>query len=53
MKKLIAIITNVGLLLGLGVLSFFTQELVTFVMLGIIIIMLSDIYYNFDDIYKE
>lgn len=44
---------NISLLLVIGVLSFFTQEFVTLVMLGIIIIMLSNIYYNLDDIYKE
>lgn len=37
----------------LGVFSFFTQELVTFIMLGFVLIMLSNIYDKLDDLYKR
>ncbi|NLV20949.1 MAG: hypothetical protein GXY49_03040 [Syntrophomonadaceae bacterium] len=37
----------------LGVVAIFTQEIVTFVMLGFILIMLSNIYDKLDDIFKQ
>ncbi len=39
-------------LLIVGVIAFFTKELVTYYMLGFVLIMLSNIYDKLDDIYK-
>ncbi|NLB88962.1 MAG: hypothetical protein GX790_07030, partial [Syntrophomonadaceae bacterium] len=46
MERLITLTTNAGLLLGLGIISFFTQNLITFVMLGTIMLMLFNIHIN-------
>lgn len=40
-------------LLILGLVAFYTKEIVTFLMLGFIIIILSNIYDKLDDIYRE
>lgn len=44
---------NTVLLAILGVISFFTNEIVTFIMLGFIIIVLTNIYNVLKDIYKK
>ncbi|HZK87145.1 MAG TPA: hypothetical protein VFC40_04200 [Syntrophomonas sp.] len=46
-------IWNTFILAILGVVAFFTQEIVTFVMLGFILIILSNIYDKLDDIFKQ
>ncbi|MBO8159462.1 hypothetical protein [Thermosyntropha sp.] len=40
-------------LLILGLLAFYTKEIVTFIMLGFMMIMLSNIYDKLDDIYRK
>lgn len=40
-------------LIVLGFIAFFTHEIVTFIMLGFVLIMLSNIYDKLDDIYKK
>ncbi len=44
---------NTLVLVGMGIISIFTQEVVTFLMLGFIIIILSNIYDKLDDIFKQ
>lgn len=46
-------IWNTFVLIILGVLAIFTKEIVTFIMLGFILIMLSNIYDKLDDIFKQ
>jgi len=41
------------MLFFLGIVSAFTGEIVTFIMLGFVIIMLSNIYDKLDDIFKK
>lgn len=43
---------NTMVLVILGVISIYTQEIVTFLMLGFIIIILTNIYDKLDDIFK-
>jgi len=44
---------NTFALVVLGFVAFFTKEIVTFVMLGFVMIMLSNIYDKLDDISKQ
>ncbi|HEX3012278.1 MAG TPA: hypothetical protein VHQ70_09650 [Syntrophomonadaceae bacterium] len=44
---------NVLVLIVLGFIAFFTKEIVTFIMLGFIMIMLSNIYDKLDDISRK
>ena len=44
---------NTVILLALGVAALFTKEIVTFVMLGFVMIMLSNIYDKLDEISKK
>ena len=46
-------IWNTFVLVILGVVAIFTKEIVTFIMLGFILIMLSNIYDKLDDIFKQ
>jgi len=46
-------IWNTFVLAILGVVAIFTKEIVTFIMLGFILIMLSNIYDKLDDIFKQ
>jgi hypothetical protein len=46
-------IWNTFVLIILGVLAIFTKEIVTFIMLGFILIMLSNIYDKLDDIFQQ
>ena len=46
-------IWNTFVLVILGVVAIFTKEIVTFIMLGFILIMLSNIYDKLDDIFKR
>ena len=44
---------NTCLLVLLGIVAFFTKEVVTFLMLGFVIIVLSTIYDKLDEISKK
>jgi len=44
---------NTMVMLILGIISIFTKEVVTFLMLGFIIIILTNIYDKLDDIFKQ
>jgi len=44
---------NTVVLIALGVAALFTKEIVTFVMLGFVMIMLSNIYDKLDEISKK
>jgi len=44
---------NTVVLFALGVAALFTKEIVTFVMLGFVMIMLSNIYDKLDEISKK
>lgn len=44
---------NTVVLLALGIAALFTKEIVTFVMLGFVMIMLSNIYEKLDEISKK
>lgn len=46
-------IWNTFVLVILGMVAIITKEIVTFVMLGFILIMLSNIYDKLDDIFKQ
>jgi len=46
-------IWNTFVLVILGVVAIITKEIVTFIMLGFIMIMLSNIYDKLDDIFKQ
>ncbi|MEN6350910.1 MAG: hypothetical protein ABFD08_16135 [Syntrophomonas sp.] len=44
---------NVFVVMALGILAFFTKELVTYAMLGFVLIMLSNIYDKLDEISQK
>lgn len=44
---------NTFILVSLGIIAFFTKELVTYAMLGFVLIMLSNINSNLNDISKK
>jgi len=46
-------IWNTLILVILGFAAFFTKEIVTFIMLGFVLIMLSNIYDKLNDIYRK
>ncbi len=46
-------IMNTGFLLILGAVAIFTKEIVTFLMLGFVIIVLSTLYDKLDEISKK
>lgn len=44
---------NTGFLVILGAVAIFTKEIVTFLMLGFVIIVLSTLYDKLDEIFKK
>ncbi len=44
---------NTMVMVVLGIIAIFTKEVVTFLMLGFIIIILTNIYDKLDDIFKQ
>lgn len=53
MKRLKVISTNVGLLLGVSIISFFTQKIIIFAVLGTIVLMLFNLHINLGDFIKK